>query len=130
MTINCCLFLKSKLLEIWIHFFSFITVVTLFKMFFRRWPSLEHGRSFQIPPLKISMQSFVSASLLDKRLGSWWCQFEKINGAFEWSHTYEPSMSMSFKPVQAVQSSQIIERQFTEIKRVYKNKVILLFYHV
>ena len=77
----------------------------------------------------MSMQSLDRASAVFNRLGSWGCQLEKVKEAFEWSHTYVPSMSRSFKPVQAVQF-QISEEQFTEIKRVYKNKLILLFYLV
>lgn len=60
----------------------------------------EHGLSFHFPFLSISIQSRVKSSI---SLGSPGYQFVKRAIAFEWSHTYLPSVSMSFNPVQAEQ---------------------------
>ena len=69
----------------------------------------------------MSIQSLGSALLGSNKLGCPSIQFEKVIGAFEWSHTYVPSMSRSFNPVQAVQF-QIFEGQFTENERVSQIK--------
>ena len=74
----------------------------------------EQNRSFQRPPLKMSIQSFPFASFGDPKLGSPGYQFVKFKAVFEWSHINVPSTSRSFRPIHAVQSN-IFVGQFSEI---------------
>lgn len=88
---------KEKVSMNWMHYGS--------NMFFSqmnevRW---EHGLSFHCPVLSMSIQSRLLANVSLSRLGSPGYQFVMLTLAFEWSHTYLPSVSMSFNPVQAEQ---------------------------